>query len=137
MHRPKPATLAELDALTALPARYKAMVPLASWCALRYGEVTELRRSDIDLDAGKVHVRRGVTQVGPTFIVGSPKSEAGKRTVSIPPHVLPALRKHLDEHVAKDPGALLFHAASDPSGHLAASSFRVGVQPGPRGSRTA
>ena len=49
--KPKPATLDQLDTLAAeMPERYRLMVPLAAWCALRFGELVELRRADIDLD---------------------------------------------------------------------------------------
>jgi hypothetical protein len=52
-HQIRPASLAELTTITEhMPARYRLMVLLASWCALRYGELAELRRSDIDLDGG-------------------------------------------------------------------------------------
>jgi integrase len=60
-----PATLPELETITAnLPDCYRLMVLLASWCALRFGELTELRRSDIDLKNGKVMIKRGVVWVG-------------------------------------------------------------------------
>ncbi|WP_432420860.1 phage integrase central domain-containing protein [Nocardia brasiliensis] len=53
-HRVRPADLAELEALTlAMPTRYRAMVLLAAWCALRFGELTELRRCDVDWSAGR------------------------------------------------------------------------------------
>ena len=39
------------------------MILLASWCARRFGELTELRRSDVDLEHGRIHVSRGVTWV--------------------------------------------------------------------------
>lgn len=46
----RPATLTELEALTnAMPAPYQAMILLASWCALRFGELTERRRKDVEL----------------------------------------------------------------------------------------
>ena len=51
---------------------------LASWCALRFGELTELRRGDIDLEDGVIRVRRAVVRAaGEGFTVTSPKSEAG------------------------------------------------------------
>jgi integrase len=31
-----------------------------------------------------------------------PKTEAGKRTIAVPPHVIPILRLHLDEYAGKD-----------------------------------
>ncbi len=56
----RPASLPELEALTkALPERYRLMVLLAAWCALRFGELAELRRSDLDVRSGVIHVRRG------------------------------------------------------------------------------
>jgi len=49
-HEPRPASLDELDALTtAMPPRYRLLVQLAAWCALRFGELTELRREDVEL----------------------------------------------------------------------------------------
>ena len=78
VHKIKPATLGELEAIVAaLPDRYGLMVLLASWCALRFGELIELRRKDIDLKAGKIMVRRAVTVVNGEAIVGMPKSDAG------------------------------------------------------------
>ena len=60
VHRIKPASLAELEVLVgAMPRRYRAMVLLAAWCGLRFGELTELRRSDVDVANAVIHVRRG------------------------------------------------------------------------------
>jgi integrase len=88
--------LAELEAITvSLPERYRLMVLLASRCAMRFGELIELRRSDIDLKAGKLMIRRAAVVVDGQTIVGSPKSSAGVRDVAIPPHLLPAVREHL------------------------------------------
>ena len=78
-----------------MPVRLRLMVLLAAWCAMRYGELAELRRSDLDLRKGVVRIRRGVVWVDGAAVIGEPKSEAGKRDVAIPPHVLPAVREHL------------------------------------------
>jgi integrase len=120
-----PASLGELETIAAsVPPRYRLMVLLASWCALRFGELAELRRADVDVKAGVVHVRRGVTRTKGGRVVGGPKSDAGKRTVAIPPHLLPAVKAHLREHVRPAQDALVFRAAS--GGHLApASLYRV------------
>jgi integrase len=40
--------------------------------------------------------------------LGPPKTDAGQRTVAIPPHVLPDLDAHLDAYVAADPDAFMF-----------------------------
>lgn len=128
-HKIKIATGAELDALAEeLPARYRAIVYIGAWCGLRWGELTELRRVDLDITrgplyGGRMRVERGVTRAERTYVVGSPKSDAGVRTVSIPPHIVPMILEHLRLHVANSPDALLFPAATDRSRHLAHSGF--------------
>ena len=67
----EPASLAELATLTAaMPDRLQLAVLLGAWCAMRYGEIAELRRRDLDLDRGKVRIRRGVTWVDAHPVVG-------------------------------------------------------------------
>lgn len=122
------ASLAELEALVrAMPARYRLMVLLAAWCALRFGELAELRRSDIDVANAVIHVRRGVVRTGDGRTVKDPKSEAGKRDVNIPPHLMPAVRDHLRDHVAPGRDALVFPAAA--GGHMAPSSLYAVYHP--------
>lgn len=111
VHKTKPATLSELEALVAaLPDQYRVMTLLAAWCALRFGELVELRRKDIDAEKGVIHIRRGAVRVDGEVLIGTPKSEAGIRDVAIPPHLLPLLQKHLQKHVANGKEALLFPA---------------------------
>jgi len=117
----RPATLDELKVITeAMPDKYAAMVPLTAWCALRFGEVAELRRKDVDLNAGVIRVRRGVTRVAGQTYIGTPKAES-VRTVAIPPHVVPVVKKHLSKHVGRTEAALLFPAAG--GGNLAPSTL--------------
>lgn len=126
VHKIKPASLPELGVLVgAMPdAKYQLMTLLAAWCGLRFGELTELRRSDIDAKNGVIHVRRGVVRTDGEVIVGTPKSAAGHRDVNIPPHLLPAVRDYLKANVNGRDG-LLFPAADGVS-HLAPSSlYRV------------
>ena len=119
----RPATLAELETIaTAVPARYKLMVLLAAWCALRFGELTELRRGDIDAVNGIIRVRRGVVRVPGGRKVKGPKSQAGERDVNIPPHLMPAVRDHLAGHVAAGQDALLFPARN--GGHMQPSALQ-------------
>jgi integrase len=95
----KPANLDELQiVVNEMPPRLRLMVLLAAWCALRFGEIAELRRADVDLRTGVIHVRRGVTWVDGEEFVGRPKSEAGVRDVAIPPHLIPAVKAHLRDH---------------------------------------
>jgi integrase len=109
----RPATLAELEAIvTAMPEKYRLMVLFAAWLALRFGELAELRRSDVDSTKGVVHIRRGVVRTNNGRKVKGPKSDAGKRAVAIPPHLLPIVKSHLRDHAAMGRDGLLF-----PAGH--------------------
>ncbi|MDQ2755496.1 MAG: site-specific integrase [Actinomycetota bacterium] len=109
----RPASIPELaDLVEATPDRLRAAVVLASWCGLRFGEVFELRRGDVDLETGTVHIRRAVVRIDRQEVVGRPKSEAGVRAVAVPPHVQPSLEDHLEHHVGRARGALLFTTPS-------------------------
>ncbi len=129
--RMEPPTSAELAKIVnAITPRFKAMVLLAAWGGLRYGELTELRRKDIiivhdghTVERIALSVTRAVTHVtGEGFIVGTPKSHAGVRVVDLPPHVFPDVVKHLKDHTGDFPESLLF-PTSDGSTHLAESTF--------------
>ncbi len=115
-------TIDELDKIvTAIPARYECLVLLGAWCAMRFGELAALRRSDLDLKNGVVHIRQAVTTVDGETIVGRPKSDAGHRAVSIPPHIIPALKEHMKTHASFGRDGLVFPTASG-TGYLASST---------------
>jgi len=121
VHKVEPATLDELEALVAaMPPRYRVMTLLAAWCGLRFGELVELRRSDVNVRGAVLHVRRGVVRVDGQTIIGTPKSV---RDVAIPPHLMPVLREHLAQHATFGRNGLLFSAAQDPTAHLSPSAF--------------
>jgi len=118
----RPASVAEITALAdAMPERLRLMVLLGSWCALRFGEVIELRRGDIDLNAEQIHVRRAAVRTSAGHQITDPKSEAGVRDVSIPPHLLPMIEDHLAKYVGNSGDSLLFPAEN--GGHLQPSTF--------------
>ncbi|RIS63380.1 integrase [Mycobacteroides abscessus] len=86
--------------------KYKALVLISAWCGLRYGEVTELRRSDIGQGCEVISVGRAVTHRGGCRI-DTPKS--GKpRQVVVPPHIREDIEHHMNSFVAPDDNALLF-----------------------------
>ncbi|MGW5261615.1 tyrosine-type recombinase/integrase [Microbispora sp. NPDC004025] len=104
--------------------RFRALVLLATFASLRWGEVSALRRSDLDLDAGTVRVRAAfVERSTGELVIGPPKSKAGRRVVGIPQGITPALREHLATYVQDDPGALLFPGAK--GGPLRRSGFNT------------
>ncbi|MDH3026839.1 site-specific integrase [Gordonia alkanivorans] len=92
-----------------MPAELAASVLLAAWCGLRWGETSELRRKDLDLDGAVLTVARGVTYRDKTFRVQGTKSGVVRRVV-MPPHIVERVRDHLANHVGADPDSLLFPA---------------------------
>lgn len=115
--------------VAAMPPRYRLMVELATWCALRFGELTELRRKDIDVRRAVIHVRRAVVNVNGEFVVKTPKSAAGRRDVAIPADLVPLVAAHLLEHAAAGEDGLLFPARSDETQHLRQSSLARAFYP--------
>jgi integrase len=99
------ASVAQVVALIeAITPRYRAAVLLGAWCGLRRGEIIALRPQDIDLDAGTVTVRTNRVELLETrqAFDAPPKTDAGKRTVTVPPHVLPILVVHMRDWSGPD-----------------------------------
>lgn len=95
--------------------RYRALVLLATFASLRWGEVTALRRCDLDLTARHVRVRAAFSErraPGSAITLGPPKSEAARRVVGVPRAIIGDLREHLSAFVGPEPGALVFGTAS-------------------------
>jgi integrase len=107
------ATVAQvLDLAGRVPARFRALVLLAAFTGLRYGELAALRRADLGPDLAIVTVRATlVTLTDGTTLFGPPKSGAGRRTVTVPEAIREDLRLHLRDYVADDPNALIFTGA--------------------------
>jgi integrase len=105
-----------------MPPGLRASVLLAAWCGLRWGETSELRRADLNRDCSVLRVRRAVTYRGGRFDVGKPKTAAGVRDVTVPPHIRATLKAHLRNHVGKGADALLF--ADTDGTHLRADVYR-------------
>lgn len=104
-------TLAELGQVTdKLHEHYRMCVPVTAWCGLRFGEMIELRRKDVVVKDGVMvlKIRRAATIVGNDLVVGKPKSEAGIRDVTVPPHVAEALTAHMKRFTGADPESFVF-----------------------------
>jgi integrase len=113
-HEPTPerpvASVGQALALAAeMPARYRALVLIAAFASLRWGELIALRRRDIDLRHGTVRVRRTINEL-PTgeLLVGPPKSRAGMRHVAIPNRITTELKDHLGQFGESDLSGLIF-----------------------------
>ncbi|WP_083649914.1 tyrosine-type recombinase/integrase [Amycolatopsis sp. CB00013] len=92
-----------------MPHRFRALVLLAAFASLRWGEVSALRRCDVAEDGSWVRISRALVEVpGRGLIVGPPKSRAGVRTLIVPAAIRRDVVKHLDAFVKPDHDALLF-----------------------------
>lgn len=107
----QPLTPAELLTVAqSAPEQYRAAVPVAAWCGLRFGELIELRRKDVHDDGERIvlKIRRAATRVNNKLVIGPPKTEAGIRDVTVPPHVAVQLRAHLVDRVSSGSDAFVF-----------------------------
>ena len=104
------ATIAEVEALTnAMPERLRLVVLLATWCQLRRGEILGLRRRDVDVLHAIIRIEqsRTFTRDGRS-LVKSPKTAAGRRSLSVPANVMEVIVEHLDWFTGSDADSLLF-----------------------------
>jgi integrase len=81
---------------------------LAVFYGMRQGEVLGLRRGDVDLAGGVLHVRQSLqTDTSGQLIFGPPKSKASRRPLPLLPQVEVRLRLALAD-LPDDPEALIF-----------------------------
>lgn len=104
------ATVAQVSSIAdAIAPRFRLLVLLAAWCGLRRGELMGLQRADLNLLHGTVRIERSMQQLSNgSLLLGPPKTDAGRRLISIPPHILPEVEKHLGRFVGAQPDALVF-----------------------------
>jgi len=116
-----------LDLAERMPdARFRMMVLLAAFASLRWGELSALRRCDLDPVAGTVSVRRQQVELDTgQLLVTPPKSAAGGRTVALPPAIWGTVREYLEAGAGQPPDALLFTGTR--GGMLRRSNFRRAV----------
>ncbi len=82
-----------LAALRDTHDRFESIYTLALAVGLRRGELLGLHREDVDLERGKPQVRRQLQQIaGQGLVEGEPKTERGRRQITLPPPALNALK---------------------------------------------
>ena len=80
----------------AIEPRYRALVLLAAFTSLRWGELCALRQRDIDPETRTIRVERTLTELqGGGLAFGPPKSDAGQRAVVFPELIANVVRWHL------------------------------------------
>lgn len=125
--KPQTATPAQVAALAEqMSERLALAVLLGAWCQVRSGEVLELRRKDVTPEL--VSVRRGVTWDDAGAHVGPPKTDAGVRSVSVPPHIRPAVELHLERWANAGVEGLLFPGRVGSDVHLRQQTFSYHVK---------
>jgi hypothetical protein len=86
------------------------------------GHLVGLRVKRVDLLHGRVTVAEQVAEVNGRLLPGPPKTEAGRRTVTLPAAAAVALAEHLASFAAPGPEGLVFPAPE--GGYLRRSNFR-------------
>jgi integrase len=73
----------------------EALYILAVTVGLRQGELLGLKWQDVDLDAGRLQVRRSIARVnGHGWLEQEPKSASSRRSVALTPLAVAALQRH-------------------------------------------
>ena len=75
--------------------RLEALWVLAVHTGMRQGELLALKWTDVDLEAGKVSVRRTLTRENGHYSLGEPKTKRSRRTIKFTRASVEALRSHL------------------------------------------
>lgn len=102
-------TKEEIAKLTlAIKPRYKAMVQVAAFGGLRFGELCALRRGSVDKARSTVKVTHTLIDVNNTVSFGPPKTKTSLRTVTLPRSVMDELVHHMNTYVEEGDDALLF-----------------------------
>lgn len=103
---------------SAIAPRYRALVLLAAYSGLRWGELAALRTADVDFLNGVVVVERSMESPGDRPVFKRPKS--GKaRSVTIPRGVAQVVGEHIGQH----PGDVDAVFTSPSGRHLDHSNF--------------
>ncbi len=106
--------------------RYRALVLLATFADMRWGELAGLRRDNIDLDACEIRIAETLAQLDKGGLrPETPKSRAGKRTVVFPSEIAPEIRWHLERFA--EPGERGFVFVGPKGGKLRRSNFHKSV----------
>ena len=90
------ATVEEVAALAqVVEPRWQALILLAAYSGLRWGELAGLRRRYLDPLHKTVRVVEQCTEVNGHFVWGPPKTSAGTRTVVLPQFICDVMAEHL------------------------------------------
>lgn len=95
-HQVVPLTPVEAKQLLAAVQNHRlaALFTVALASGLRLGEALGLHWNDVDLDAGRLHVRQALQRVAGEWKLVEPKTERSRRSIPLPAVAVEALREH-------------------------------------------
>lgn len=92
--------------------RYRAMVLVAAYGGLRFGELCALRRSSVNVLKNTVAVRETLVDLNGQVSFGPPKTKGSSRLVTLPSSVMREVAEHMDSFTDTEGDALLFTFAN-------------------------
>jgi integrase len=107
---PSPTEIRAIVGALAAAGRYKPLLLTAIFTGLRASELRGLRWEDVDLKRSELHVRQRADRYNK---FGKPKSEAGERTVPLPPMLVATLREHRLAAPPSELGLVFPHSNGD------------------------
>jgi integrase len=110
------------DLADVIEPRFRALVLVAAYGGLRFGELSGLRRRRVDVLRGRVTVAETLSDVGGVLSTGQPKTKRSRRTVPLPRSIVREVDAHLSQYTAPNADAFVF---TGPTGVLLRrSAFR-------------
>lgn len=101
--------------------RYRALVLVAAYGGLRWGELAALRRHRFKSDTGEIEIVETLVELNGVLLPpGPPKTKAGRRTVKLPRSVADELSSHISTYGVDESG-LIFQS---PEGGPLRKTFR-------------
>jgi integrase len=119
--RPVASVAQVFELAAAVEPQYRALVLTAALTGCRWGELVGLTRRHLDLLHGTMTVSEVLVEASAGLSAGPPKTDAGRRTVALPPPLIPVLEEHLAKFAQPGVDGLVF--CGQKGGRLRRSNF--------------
>jgi integrase len=107
--------VAELDALAdATDPRYAPLIVCGAYTGLRWGELAGLKAKYVDLDTGRLTVTEVLYEVGGRLGFKDPKTQAARRTITLPRVVREVLGEYMAAYPVVGDGLIFTDTAGGP-----------------------
>lgn len=103
------ATPEEVAAIASnVEPRWQALILMAAYSGLRWGELAGLRQKHLDPLHKKVRVVEQLLEINGHLMFAPPKTSAGVRTVALPPFLVEVMVEHVARYSQPGPDGLVF-----------------------------